>query len=295
MPDYAISPLTYALLLAVLLVLSWRRLPRIARIVGVLAEVVILLAMAPVGANLLVQSVESRVPPSQSCVAPRPTTIVVLSGGIDRRPRSPQDFTALSESSLHRLLAAVALWRQTPGARLVIAGGGWHVPEADLLAGMAEQMGVPAAAIEIEGRSHSTWENARNVARLSPAVPRRIWLVSSALHLPRALGAFRAWGFAPCAWPSGSLHVPFGLNLGYFIPQSSSLAKADLAIHELVGGAVYAGLEWKRRRSLPRHSEGVPASPASATSIAGAAAASIAAETDWRAVTGGAAGPPSHD
>lgn len=280
MPDYAISPLTYALLLAVLLVLSWRRLPRVARIVGVLAEVVILLAMAPVGANLLVQSVESRVPPPHSCTAPRPTTIVVLSGGVDRRPRSAQDFSALSESSLHRLLAAVALWQQTPGARLVIAGGGWHVPEANLLAGLAERMGVPKAAIAIEGRSHSTWENARNVARLSPAVPRRIWLVSSALHLPRALGAFRAWGFEPCAWPSGSMHVPFGLNPGYFTPQSSSLTKADLAIHELIGGVVYAGLEWKRRRSLPRQAEGVPVPPAPATSNAGAAAAWTAAESD---------------
>ncbi len=54
LPDYALSPLTYALLLALILVLSWRRLPRMLRAAGVAVEIVLLLLMAPVRANLLV-------------------------------------------------------------------------------------------------------------------------------------------------------------------------------------------------------------------------------------------------
>lgn len=265
-PDFALSPVTYALIVAVALVLAWRRLPRALRWTGVAIEVMLVLSMTPLGANALVRMVESQVP--ATCKAPMPRTIVVLSGGAERSPQGPDDFAALSRSSLLRLFAAIDLWRRMPGARLVISGGVWRIPEAVVMAHLAERMGVPASAIEIESRSHTTWENARNVAALSPAVPKRIWLVSSALHLPRALGAFRAWGFEPCAWSSGSMYVPFGVNLGYFMPQSSSLTKAESVIHELLGGAVYAGLEWKLRRSEARARKADAASKEAAMSEA---------------------------
>lgn len=265
MPNYAFSPLTYALLLALVLVFSWRHLPRAARIAGVVLEIVLLMSMAPLGANLLVWSVESQAPSSQSCPSPTPTTGVVLSGGTYRPAQTPDDFAALDASSLHRLLAGVALWRNTPGAHLVIAGGGGRVPESLLLAGLAERMGVPRDAVQIERHSHTTWENALYTSRLSPAVPKRIWLVTSSLHMPRALGAFRAFGFQPCAWPSGSLYQGFSPSLGYFMPQSSSLAKADQAIHELIGGIVYRALEWKHRRAVGKSPDGEKAAPPSAT------------------------------
>jgi uncharacterized SAM-binding protein YcdF (DUF218 family) len=263
MPNYAFSPLTYALLLALMLVLSWRRLPRAAKIAGVVLEAVLLMSMAPLGANLLVWSVESREPSPQSCPLPAPATILVLSGGTYRPPRSPDDFSALDATSLHRLFAGIALWRNTPGARLVIAGGGARVPESVLLAGLAQRMGVPHDVIRTEQHSHTTWENALYTSRLSPAVPKQIWLVTSSLHMPRALGAFRAFGFQPCAWPSESLYQGFSPSLGYFVPQSSALAKADQAIHELIGGIVYRALEWKHRREARKPPSDESAAPQS--------------------------------
>lgn len=249
MHNYAFSPLTYALLIALLLALSWRRLPRGIRITSIALEILLLLTMTPLGANLLVWSVESRAPSPQSCQLPAPATIVVLSGGTYRPPRSPEDFAALDATSLHRLFAGIALWRNTPDASLVLAGGGARVPESVLLARLAERLGVPRDVIRLEQHSHTTWENALYTAGLSPAVPKRIWLVTSSLHMPRALGAFRAWGFQPCAWPSETAYEGFSPSVGYFIPQSSSLTKTDAAIHELVGGAVYRIIEWKHRRS----------------------------------------------
>jgi uncharacterized SAM-binding protein YcdF (DUF218 family) len=246
--NFLLSPLTWLLLIAMLLALTWQRLPRTMRVAGIVLEALALIMMSPLGANALVNMIESRVPPVTTCRMPAPTTIVMLSGGAARAPRSIDDYAALNVSSIRRLLAAIRLWRRTPEARLVISGGEWHVPEAAVLASLAEQMGVPTDSITEETRSNTTWENARNVAALFPALPKRIWLVSSALHLPRALGAFRAWGFEPCAWPSNSLYEPPSLRPGYFLPQSSSLDKADAAFHELVGNLVYAGLEWKHCR-----------------------------------------------
>lgn len=265
---FLLSPLTWALLVALLLVLLWRRMPRSLRAAGIVLELLAVFLMSPLGANALVGMIEARVPAVATCQSLHPTTIVLLSGGADRPVRSAQDYAALTSASMDRLLAAVALWKRTPGARLVISGGDGRIPTAQVLANLAEQMGVPTRAITPEIRSYTTWENARDVAALSPAVPQRIWLVSSALHLPRALGAFRAWGFEPCAWPSDSLYEPPTLRLGYFLPQSSSLDKADAAVHELVGEIVYAGLEWKRRRHEPQsrpHTSGL-VRPAAATS-----------------------------
>lgn len=243
---FLLSPLTLGLLIALLLALVWRWLPRVLRYTGLVVELLLLVSITPLGANQLVHAVESRVPSVQSCAAPIPDTIVLLSGGVDRPARSPDDYAALTLESLRRLFAAVALWRKTPAARLVIAGGDERgVAESVVLASLTQRLGVSAEAIQTEQRSLTTWENAEYLSRESPRLPQRVWLVSSALHLPRALGAFRVFGFQPCAWPSGSLYIPPPGGIGYYIPQSSSLVKAQEAIHEWVGGWVYA---WRAKQ-----------------------------------------------
>ena len=244
------SPLPYAVALLLVLAVCWRRLPRSARYAGVIVEVLLFASMTPLGAKALARMVESRLPPSQSCEAPEPTTVVVVSAGVDRPPRAADDYAALHGLSVRRLFAAVKLWRRIPDARLVISGGGYRrIPDAVLMANLAEQLGVPAQAIELEDRSRTTWQNAQFVAALSPPVPKRIWLVTTTLHLPRALGAFRAWGFEPCAWSSGSPDEGFRFGLDAFIPQGQSVETTKLALHELLGEAEYTWLEWRHARA----------------------------------------------
>ena len=241
------SPLSWSVGLALLLALAWQWLPRGFCLLGLAIETALVMAMTPLGANGLVRIVESRVPPLQTCKAPTPGTIVVLTGGLSRRARSPDDFAAANVQSLHRLFAAVELWRRLPDAHLVISGGGVNrIAESAVLAALAERLGVPAAAIRTETHSLSTWQSARDVAALSPAVPRRIWLVSSALHLPRALLAFRTAGFQACAWPSESRYLAPNGSFFYYVPQSSSLLKMEEAVHELVGGWDY---DWRARHT----------------------------------------------
>lgn len=243
--NVVLSPLTSAILLLLLLAMTWRWLPRALRWSSIGIEILLVVVMTPLGANFLVHAVESRVPATTRCALPHPQAIVVLSGGLDRPPASLGDFSAANAESLHRLFAGITLWRQTPGAVLIVAGGDeQRITQADLLAQLARELGVPAAAIRVERNSRTTWENARDVAAMTDN--RRIWLVTSALHLPRALVAFRAFGFQPCAWSSGSLYLP-PKGIGYFIPQSSALDKAEAAIHEIVGGWVYA---WRARHAV---------------------------------------------
>ncbi|TAN03051.1 MAG: YdcF family protein [Rhodanobacteraceae bacterium] len=251
-PVYGTSPLLYAIVLLLLLLACWRRLPRAVRRAGVVIEVLLVVLMTPLGAWALTRVVLTQLPPPGSCNAPVPATIVVLSAGAERPPTGPDDYAALHLLTLKRLFTGMALWRETPGARLVISGGGYRrVPDAVVLARLAEQLGVPAASIEIEDRSRTTWDNARYVATLVPPVPKRIWLVTSAVHMPRALGAFRAWGFQPCAWPSGLQDTRLHFGPSVFVPQGEAVLATTFALHELFGQTEYAVLDWWHRRRAP--------------------------------------------
>lgn len=200
-----------------------------------------LFLMTPLGANLLVGALERHVPPEQgSCSAVPPTTIVVLGGGLDRPPAGEDDLEALSLSSTRRVVAAWQLWNTQPGSRMVIAGGGpFALAESTVMASLARRLGVPASEITTETRSMDTAGNFAALAAMQPPLDRRFWLVSSAMHVPRAVASAHRVGFQPCAWPADPRWLPPG-GLGYYLPQSSALEKAEDAIHEIVGLAAYA-------------------------------------------------------
>jgi len=234
-----ISPLAFGLLLALGMLVGWRRFPRALRWIAAATACLLIVSMCPVGANLLVHQIEARVPAPDACTVPTPEAIVVLAAGFDHEPAAAGDFNSLESDSIRRALAGIELWRRSPGATLVFAGGGpFATSESAALQRMAELLGVPADSIRREDRSQTTWENAQQLRALSPALPTRIWLVSSAIHLPRALIAFRAAGFEPCAYASDRRYVPPG-GVGYYLPQSSALVKTEAAIHELIGELLY--------------------------------------------------------
>jgi uncharacterized SAM-binding protein YcdF (DUF218 family) len=177
------------------------------------------------------------------CASPAPQTIVVLSGGMRRDAANVGDFGVLNVATLQRTLAGAELARQTPGATLVFAGGARvggasDVAQAEIMADVARKLGVPAASIRTEDASTTTWENARDVRALEPKLPARVALVTSALHMPRALIAFRAAGFEPCAQPSDYRSAPFD-GPADLLPSAAGIANTDATLHEWIGEIVY--------------------------------------------------------
>ena len=79
---------------------------------------------------------------------------------------------------------------------------------------------------------------AATVRALDPAVPKRIWLVTSALHMPRALSAFRAAGFEPCAYPADVRAARLD-SIADVLPSAGAIADTDAVLHEWVGEIVY--------------------------------------------------------
>lgn len=234
-----LSPLRFGLLFGLLVLLTWRRLPHWARRLAVAVGVLLVWLTTPFGANALVGLQESRVPAEPVCAAPPPQTIVVLGGGMTHAPHSDEDYGALGVESLRRVFAALALRRDHPDADLVFSGASRHaIAESTTMAHLAQALGVAAERLRSETASRTTWHNAQAVAALEPPVPRRIWLVTSALHMPRARYAFEAAGFEVCTAPAPPLYAePAGL--GYFLPIASAAAKSEAVLHEWAGEAAY--------------------------------------------------------
>jgi uncharacterized SAM-binding protein YcdF (DUF218 family) len=249
MPYYVLSPLSWAIVLAVVLAVAWRRLSRGWRTAGVALGAVFWLLAAPLGANTLQWTLESMAARSGYCAGDDGAPIVLLSGGFEREAVDVDDYVAFRFETWRRVRAAVDTWHRSGGGDLWIAGGGpYRVKESAVQARLARDWRVPASALRVDTESGTTWESA---FVLRGVLPQRVRLVTSPAHQPRSLLAFRAAGFDACLVDIGSDRARFHGLLSLW-PQVSSLEKAELAIYELVG------LAWYRLREL-RMPEGVEA------------------------------------
>lgn len=253
MTTWLLSPLAWLLLAGVATPWAWhrRRRRRWPLIAAVALAAAALAAMTPLAANLLVKPLQAPLAAPLACRNAAPSVAVVLGGGTDGRPRSHGDFSVLNLASRRRMDRALAWWRAREGRVLVLEGGGPRggVAVAELMAAYARMQGVPTTALRVESQSDDTWENARHAARLSPPLPRRIVLVTSLIHMPRARAAFAGAGFEVCPLGADARGLPSRLPWA-LIPRTSALANTELALHEWAGLAYY---RWRHRREEPAH------------------------------------------
>src|SRR5690606_16011887 len=75
--------------------------------------------------------------------------------------------------------------------------------EAQMMANALKQQDIPASAMLLESRSFTTYENALYTAdELRHRNIQQVLLVTSALHMPRAMAVFRKQGISAIASPS---------------------------------------------------------------------------------------------
>ena len=234
-----LSPLSWLFVAAVLLMAAPRR--RWLRVGGAALALFAVAGMTPLVANALVLRLERQEVGAVDCRARPPRVAVVLAGGLDApQGRMPAD-AALNLASRRRMDGAIAFWQAGPGRSLVVTGTSRFTglpADARLMAAYAVRMGVPATAIRVEADARTTWENAARAAQMRPALPRRIMLVTSAMHMPRAHYAFAVNGFVVCDWPTDNRWVAAD-DASALLPRSTALAKTEAALHEFVGLAYY--------------------------------------------------------
>ena len=173
--------------------------------------------------------------------------IVVLGGAIDDLTSRDRDTPTLN-SAANRMTTFVALARRYPSARLVFTGGSGDIGqgvsnEAEYARILLEQLGLPPERVLFEGASRTTRENAVNTAALVAPRPGELWvLVTSASHMPRAVGVFRRAGWTVLPWPVGYQSrdrvAAWPQSLGH------RLAVLDWAAHEWIGLLAYRLRGW---------------------------------------------------
>lgn len=217
----------------------WRRLGR--RLLGLGVVAVLLVMVLPIGAWLAVP-LESRFAAPATLPA-RVDGIVVLGGGVTESQMPVPGGAQLNEAA-DRLAALVILARRYPAARVVYSGGNATLAggarEADTVAALLGEMGIDASRVVFEREARTTYENAVRTKALVNPQPGETWLlVTSAMHMPRAVGVFRRQGWAPIPLPvdfgtAGELHV-----VGLAGSLADALGAIDRAAHEWVGLAAY--------------------------------------------------------
>lgn len=236
---------------SILIWTGWARWGR--RFVTIGAVLLLVAGLSPLG-NVLILPLEDRFPRAGLDAPPPPAGFIVLGGVEDRLVGEARGAPALNEAS-ERLVEAAMLARRFPEAKIAFSGGDAGIfyksgNEAEGAQSLLEALGVGKDRLILETKSRDTYENAVYLkdlfTRSGELGPGKRWvLITSAFHMPRAMGAFRQAGFDVEPWPvdyrtrgKADLTRPFD-------KVSEGLRRVDAAAREWAGLLAY----WLRGRS----------------------------------------------
>jgi uncharacterized SAM-binding protein YcdF (DUF218 family) len=198
--------------------------------------------------------------PEVSTYSERAEAIVVLGGGT-RAFDYPRLSSEVNEAG-DRLLYAARLYRRGVAPRILLSGGSARLSgregptDAENMANVLLDVGVPQEALVLESFSRNTRENAVETwSILSDIGIERVILVTSAVHMPRAESVFRQVGFEVVPAPT-DYQVTQGVWTHYtrpnlliqtynLIPTAFHLEQTTRALKEYVGLIVYRLRGWR--------------------------------------------------
>lgn len=230
------------LFLAIGLALAFTRWRGAGRAIAAAALIVgAAIGSGPAGVALLAP-LETRFAPLP-VDAPAPAGIIVLGGAVGEMDTAFGPQLSLSDAA-ERMTEGVALARRYPQATLLFSGGsaallGSDRTEAQAARRLWDSLGVAPERVVYESRSRNTFENAVMSRELAqPKRGERWLLVTSAHHMPRAIGIFRKAGFPVVAAPV-DFRAPTGRRLPLAREWSAGLGLFDMAAHEWIGLIAY--------------------------------------------------------
>jgi uncharacterized SAM-binding protein YcdF (DUF218 family) len=238
--DWLLAPLSWALLL-LLAAAILRGRPRVAGLLAALGVALLVAFSTEPVADGIMRAAErgARSTFREDLIY---DAVVVLGGMVDdAASRASGETELLGEAD--RLVRGFELAR-AGRARYVVVSAGLIAPqpgdvaEGERLAAKLSDWGIAEDRIVAETASRNTRENALEVSRLAAARGwRTLLVVTSAAHMPRAQGSFRALGLEPDVLP-----VDFRGGDGRgggFLPRAGALAQSTDALRELAGRVVY--------------------------------------------------------
>lgn len=189
--------------------------------------------------NLLVSVLENQYPvlhPNKIDTKNNPVHILILGGGHVNDERLPAN-DQLSSGALVRLSEGIRLNRMIKGSDIITSGYGGKelITQAEVLSNAAILLGVEPSVIQMQKKPVNTWMEANEYKRIFGDKATLI-LVTSAVHMPRAMFLFRKIGLNPIAAPTNHI-LKYGksYNILNWLPSAKNITKTDAAMHEFVG------------------------------------------------------------
>jgi uncharacterized SAM-binding protein YcdF (DUF218 family) len=183
--------------------------------------------------NFLLNTLESRYKPVTAPQKfPDVRYIVVLSGGMRFNNVVPPT-SQLDESSALRVVEGIRLFHLMSGApALIMTGAGPWNDMGTRMAAFAASLGVPGDKLIPENRAKDTYGNAVEVQPLVKNQP--FFLVTSAVHMPRAMLIFQKLGMKPIPAPGDFRYSPYYFWFDFF-PSGDNLTTMEGVVHEYLG------------------------------------------------------------
>jgi uncharacterized SAM-binding protein YcdF (DUF218 family) len=155
------------------------------------------------------------------------------------------------ENASDRVLHAARLYRAGKAPRVITSGGaipflGGVTPESEAISELLQEWGVPESAILLETRSRNTYENAVETKKiLENANLDTVLLVTSALHMRRALATFRTNGVNAIPAPTDIEAVNRQeRTIIDWLPNAGALETTTRVLKEYLGFTVYRFRGW---------------------------------------------------
>ena len=147
----------------------------------------------------------------------------------------PDGIIILAGGGNYAINAVSTLSQNYPKARLTFSG--FSAADKNLIKRLAD-LGVDPARVYMEPRPRTTFEDALYTAALLKPKPSERWLlVTTAMHMPRAVGCFRVAGFQ--VEPYQVAYITGGPPFAFFLTGSIALFQLDRAVKEWIGLVAY--------------------------------------------------------
>lgn len=166
--------------------------------------------------------------------------IVVLGGGA--YDINSLENTYPTTSTAARLIYAVEFYNKKGAKYFICSGRGTgKISESEVMAGLAEKLGVPKEKIRMEAKSQNTWEHAVELNKIFTDKNIVLGIVTSAYHLKRSEKEFKKYFKNVVPLPANYLYSSTaGLPALKYFPQTHSLYKTSIALGEIVGQGWYS-------------------------------------------------------
>lgn len=209
---------------------------RLGKVLTLSSFFILWLVSTPIVAQKLIDGLQNKYPPllPNQLKMDKNAAIVVLEAGLTYAPEYEKPI--VTEATLSRIRYAAFLYRKTE-APILVSGNdpSSSINQADFMAdALKEYFNVPTKWKEDRGYN-TALEGIYSAEILKKAGIEKIYLVTSAYHMPRSMYSFKNRGFEVIPSPTGRWTIDSFGTFSSFLPSLEAMEMSFTALHEYVG------------------------------------------------------------